>query len=419
VVTISGTGFSGATSVTFGGAAAVPTSVTETQIVVIAPAHALGQVDIVVTTPVGPSQAVAADKFTYVVAGTPVVSAIAPTSGVAGIVIIVTGTGFTGAFAVSFGGVMATPTVVSDTQIVVTAPAHAAGVVDVAVTNAVGTSVTTASFTYTASSAPTVTGLVPSSGPVTGGTSVVITGSAFSGVTSVMFGSTAAAFTLNSDTQITATAPAAAAPGVVNVQVSTPTNNSANSANNRYTYLSPNPAVTGLSPSFGPNSGGTGVIITGSGFTGATSVTFGGTATSFSVNSDTQITAVSPFHVVGTVDVLVRTAATTSPNTSADNFTYTMEFCPEIPLWVNDLAYGSPGGGFYWDQVSGQVWTAQRGWHQFAPQPARLAPQPLWVNALSYGSPGGGFYWDSVSGQVWTAQRGWHLYAPETCRARN
>ena len=81
------------------------------------------------------------------------------------------------------------------------------------------------------------------------------------------------------------------------------------------------------------------------------------------------------------------------------------------PLWVNDLAYGARGGGFYWDAGSNQVWTAERDWHYFAPQPPRVAT-PLWVNQLDYGSVGGGFYWDPLSGLVWTAERGWHRYSP-------
>jgi micrococcal nuclease len=83
------------------------------------------------------------------------------------------------------------------------------------------------------------------------------------------------------------------------------------------------------------------------------------------------------------------------------------------PFWVNDLQYGSPGGGFYWDPVSGQVWTPAREWHFFTPQPPRV-PEPLWVNHLDYGSAGGGFYWDPTSGQVWTAERGWHRFGPGT-----
>src|SRR6185437_16411574 len=51
----------------------------------------------------------------------------------------------------------------------------------------------------------------------------------------------------------------------------------------------PTPVVTGISPASGPLSGGTTVTTTGSNFTGATGVSFGGTAAaSFTVNSDTS-----------------------------------------------------------------------------------------------------------------------------------
>lgn len=82
------------------------------------------------------------------------------------------------------------------------------------------------------------------------------------------------------------------------------------------------------------------------------------------------------------------------------------------PLWVNDLEYGSRGGGFYWDPASNLVWTAERGWHQFSPQRPRPAAV-LWVNHLAYGSRGGGFYLDPFAARVWTAERGWHQFSPQ------
>ncbi|MDX6438755.1 MAG: hypothetical protein QOF45_1338 [Gaiellaceae bacterium] len=84
------------------------------------------------------------------------------------------------------------------------------------------------------------------------------------------------------------------------------------------------PVIAGLSPSSGTDAGGTSVTITGSAFTGATAVTFDGDpAASFSVDSATQITAVTPAHAAATVDVAVTTPAGTSSNTGADDFTYT------------------------------------------------------------------------------------------------
>jgi hypothetical protein len=84
------------------------------------------------------------------------------------------------------------------------------------------------------------------------------------------------------------------------------------------------PGVNSVSPSSGPGDGGTEVTITGHNFSGATAVTFGGVpARSFTVNSDTSITAVSPAHTTATVDVMVTTAGGQSPASPADRFVYT------------------------------------------------------------------------------------------------
>ena len=90
------------------------------------------------------------------------------------------------------------------------------------------------------------------------------------------------------------------------------------------------PAVISISPTTGSTAGGTAVTITGTGFSTTTAVNFGITAAvSYTVNSDTQITAYSPSHVAGTVDVTVTNSYGTSPTSSADLFTYT---APTIPL---------------------------------------------------------------------------------------
>ena len=69
---------------------------------------------------------------------------------------------------------------------------------------------------------------------------------------------------------------------------------------------------------------GTSVTITGSNFSGASGVSFGAVAaSSFTVNSATQITAVAPAaSAASSVDVTVTTAYGTSVTSVADQFTY-------------------------------------------------------------------------------------------------
>jgi hypothetical protein len=178
---------------------------------------------------------------------------------------------------------------------------------------------------------PTITSLSPSSGLTLGGTSVIIKGMGFdSPDTAVSFGDkNALSCTVDSGTQITAVAPASAA-GRVRVTVSTTWGgSSADTPADDYTYVDPGvPVITGLSPATGLTLGGTSVIISGGGFTGTVgtaAVTFGGLdATSYTVNSDTKITATAPAHDAGTVRVQVIAPGGTTPDTAADDYTYTV-----------------------------------------------------------------------------------------------
>lgn len=83
------------------------------------------------------------------------------------------------------------------------------------------------------------------------------------------------------------------------------------------------PAVTAVSPSSGSHTGGSTVTITGVNLGDAYSVTFSGTAASFSANSATSITAIVPAHAgTGTVDIQVSTPGGSSSLVTADHFTY-------------------------------------------------------------------------------------------------
>lgn len=168
-ITVSGTNFTGASSVNFGGMAASTYTVNgPTSITVTVPTGS-GTVDVSVTTAGGTSVANANDKFIY--SGgppppAPAVTGVSPATAAAGTTVTVSGTHLTGAAAVTFGGVSAaTFNVINDTTLTATAP-PGSGTVDVAVTTGGGTSPTNGSdvFTYSAGSSPVT---IPS--PVAGG----------------------------------------------------------------------------------------------------------------------------------------------------------------------------------------------------------------------------------------------------------
>ncbi|MDP9404093.1 MAG: IPT/TIG domain-containing protein [Actinomycetota bacterium] len=85
----------------------------------------------------------------------------------------------------------------------------------------------------------------------------------------------------------------------------------------------PVPEVTAISPPSGPPAGNVAVTVTGTGFSGATTVRFGAVpAVSYTVESSTRLTAVAPPQAVGTVPVTVATPGGISPITGASEFTY-------------------------------------------------------------------------------------------------
>jgi hypothetical protein len=236
--------------------------------------------------------------------------------------VIITGSGFAnvGPLTVRFGTNATTFAINSDTQITAIAP-PGTGTVNVTVQALLDGTSNPVPYTY-GGGLPTVTSINPASGSAAGGTTVVLTGTNFTGATAVSFGGTpATSFTVNSPTQITAVAPAHAA-GTVQVTVTTAVGTSSGVA---FTYIAV-PTLISVTPSSGPPSGGTVVVLTGTGLTGATAVSFGGTpATLFTVNSDTQITVLTPAHAAGTVQVTVTTPGGTSNGVS---YTYASGLAP-------------------------------------------------------------------------------------------
>jgi hypothetical protein len=137
---------------------------------------------------------------------------------------------------------------------------------------------------------PAITSFTPASGPV--GATVTVTGSNFTGASSVTLNSVALTdFTVVDDATLTFIVPTGATSGLVAVTTAGGTATSANSFT--VTVPIPAPTITSFTPTTG--SAGTTVTITGTNFTGATAVSIGTlTISNFTVVSATSITLVLP-----------------------------------------------------------------------------------------------------------------------------
>lgn len=204
-------------------------------LVAVAAASAVASAVVLTSLPV--AQASSSDPL-------PVLSSITPASGgstAGGDTVTIRGSGFvadangdvtvTGVFiGPDCGGQLAnfaSFSVIDDNTITAVTPAHAAGTVQIALgfTDPVqgGILSQTLAFTYgDVVSIPTVTGVSPNSGPVTGGTTITITGVGFTGATHVSFATDIAPATVISDTEIRVTSPSAPTSGGVHLQVCTP-----------------------------------------------------------------------------------------------------------------------------------------------------------------------------------------------------
>ncbi len=239
-VTITGTGFSGATNVKFGTTPARSfTFKSSTQLVATSPAHAAGTVRISVTTPGGTTPTTSADLYKFVFP-VPAVSSVSPASGPAsgGTTVTVGGSGFTGATKVYFGTKTGTTvTVTAGGTLTVKSPVGTSGTsVNIQVVTPGGESpaVTADLFTYVPG--PTITSLSRTSGPVGGGTKVTISGTGFTTVKHVKFGTTTAeSYTVSSSTSIIATSPAHVA-AQVRISVTTAAGTTPATSNDLYTF---------------------------------------------------------------------------------------------------------------------------------------------------------------------------------------
>jgi hypothetical protein len=323
-VTLTGSDFTnvGTTTVSFDGTGATDVVVVNaTTITCTTPAGAAGPVDVTVTNDFGADTLLAA--FTY--NNSPVVTGVTPADGHSsgGTSVTIAGDFFTTTpdTTVTFGGVAALNMVVVDVNtITCDTPAHAAGAVDVTVTNTNGFG--TLANGYTFHDTPTLTSVTPDNGNQAGGTPVTLTGADFTtvGLTTVTFdGLNAVNIVVVDATTITCETPPHA-PGLVDVTV---TNDfGTDTLSNGYNYNDA-PTVSAVSPQHGSVAGGTAVTITGSNFTSTpdTTVTFGGVAAvNVVVVNSVAITCETPANAAGPADVTVTNS--NGSGTLPGGFTY-------------------------------------------------------------------------------------------------
>ena len=134
------------------------------------------------------------------------------------------------------------------------------------------------------------------------------------------------------------------------------------------------PAVTLVSPNFGPAAGGETVTITGTGFTGVSDVKFGPTSGTIVTSSDTQITVQTPQSVPGTVHISVTVGSDTSPTTPADRYTYQGNWFAYVSGVIQEEQMSDTPTAWYINladnQIKGDISLLQ----QFAPGGIAITP---------------------------------------------
>jgi PKD repeat protein len=243
---------------------------------------------------------------------TPAITSFAPAGGLVGASVDIQGWNLSGATSVAFNATNAVFTVASNSEIHAIVPSGATPG-PISVTTPSGTAASKSPFTVTASLGPAISSFAPMGGQL--GSSVDILGWNLTGSTSVAFNGAVAQFKVDSDYEIHATAPSSATSGPISV---TTPNGTVSSC--CFSVPLP-PSISSFTPTGGP--AGTSVNIQGENFTGATSVTFNGTAATFTLDSSTNVTATVPIGATnGPISV------TTPEGTARSSASYTADVPP-------------------------------------------------------------------------------------------
>jgi large repetitive protein len=344
-VTISGADFQPGAGVSIGGTAATSVAVDSTTITAITPAHSAGSADVVVINSDGQSGTFAGG-YIYT-APAPALASVTPNSGPTGggTSITINGSGFVAGASVNVGGILASNvSVASGTAITATTPAHAAGPVSLIVTNSDGQSATRPNaFTYM-NTPPTVSLTSPANGAsFVAPASITVSAAAadndgtiarvdfYSGATLIGTDSTSPFQIVWGNVAVGSYSITAAARD--NAGATTSSNDASITVN------LPPPNLVSIAPNSGSLGGGNSVTLTGTAFRSGIKVSIGGVlSTSVKVTGSTTITAVTPAHAAGPVNVVV-TNLDGQSSTIVNEFNYILP--PSAPTGLMATAISS------------------------------------------------------------------------------
>ncbi|EPY09488.1 von Willebrand factor type A [Paenibacillus alvei A6-6i-x] len=355
-VAFSGNYFAPNISVKFGDQAATVNTNRTNYLSVTTPAAAqVGKVDIVLTNPDGSSLTIA-EGFTYKEPEKPKleITSVAPDKGLpaGGEEIYINGRNIEQGAKVYFGATEAeVVSYISRQRILIKSPAGTKGSVDVKVVNPdTKEAMLPNGFTYQNPEylPPTLSGITPDSGEMTGGNTVYITGSNFVSGIKAFINNKEGATTFMSPSRISVVVPSSDTAATVDVKVVNPDLKEAE-LKNSYTYMEPapipQPVLKALTPSKGDLKGGTSVTVNGENFIKDAVVLFNDVEMKATFVSDKQLKMTTPEWA--TPEVVKVTVKNPDGQTSVEDISFTYEEPQPEPVSITLInpASGLTTGG--------------------------------------------------------------------------
>lgn len=329
-IVVKGKNLPAGVEVWFGTAKAEPIAVPSGEVATVTlPAGKPGPVDVSLQFK-GELLVTAKGAFTYDEPQPAAVSKISPATGptAGGITVVIEGSNFPGSPTVTLGGQKAQVVAAAATAIVLVLPAGKAGPADVLIEGTGGQVTVKGGFTYESPADPTVSAVVPSSGPASGGIVVVIQGKNLSPKSKVLFGTKAAPTTYMTGSEGLGVLLPPGDAGAVDVTVQTPGLPDA-VLKSAFTYLAPTGsgpkiALVAVTPASSPTTGGGWALLKGANLPVGAKVFFGAKESKevLILSADLATARIPAADAAGPIDVSLMDPASQQSAKLANGFVY-------------------------------------------------------------------------------------------------